>query len=329
MSLSTSQILSFLSLKGIGPKAVQILNSYVVDNTVSLSSADDMLDLINYCISNKIIPRIKNTFEVWDIDAAISYSSRILEESEKLGIHSIGYNDDLFPNALRSIVDAKGKCNAPLILYVKGNVDVLNMKRAIAIIGTREPTNAGVKAGLFFSEQFAKANFNIVSGLALGCDTTAHKGALKAGGITTAFVASGLDLPIYPSENKNLAEDIIANNGALISEYPLGTVAMANRFVERDRLQSGLSQATLAIQTGVKGGTLHAVNATLDNHKPLYMVQFKGDELLHDKVQGNQLFLSTKKANPISTENYQDIILSLCSDNLNSCSSQPSLFDCL
>lgn len=327
MALSSAQIISFLSLKGIGSKAVQILNNYVIDNSIPINTNDDMLDLINYCISNKILPRIKEPFEVWEIDRAIEETTRMLDHSDRLGIQTVGYNDDLFPDSLRNIKDAKGKSNAPLVLFIKGNTGVLTFERSIAIIGTREPTIAGSKAGIFFSEQFAKAHFNIVSGLALGCDTTAHRGALNVGGITTAFLAAGLDMPIYPSENKILAEEIIANNGALISEYPIGTVAMANRFVERDRLQSGLAKATLAIQTGIKGGTLHAVNATLDNNKPLYMVQFKGNELYHEKVQGNQHFLNSHKAAPITTDNYQSIIEFLTSYSNDTNNSQPSLFD--
>ena len=179
MALSTPQILSYLALKGIGPKAILLLNKYVEENLISLGSADDMLDLINFCIDRKILSRIKEPFEFWDMDNAISQTKRMLEKSAKLGIKTISFNDAIFPDSLRKIVDSKGKSNAPLILHIKGNVDVLRMRHAFAIIGTREPTAAGVQAGLFFSEHIAKAGFNIVSGLALGCDTTAHQGALK------------------------------------------------------------------------------------------------------------------------------------------------------
>ena len=175
MALSTPQILSYLALKGIGPKAILLLNKYVEENLISLGSADDMLDLINFCIDRKILSRIKEPFEFWDMDNAISQTKRMLEKSAKLGIKTISFNDAIFPDSLRKIVDSKGKSNAPLILHIKGNVDVLRMRHAFAIIGTREPTAAGVQAGLFFSEHIAKAGFNIVSGLALGCDTTAHQ----------------------------------------------------------------------------------------------------------------------------------------------------------
>ena len=328
MALSTPQILTYLSLKGIGPKAIQSLFQYSLDNSVVLTTPTDVADFINLCISHKIISRIKEPFDLYDIQSALSDTYTMLDRSEKLGIKVISIADELFPTSLKSIVDSKGKSNSPVVLHIKGNSNVLNMDNAIAIIGTREPTKAGVQAGLMFSEQFAKAGFNIVSGLAIGCDTTAHQGALKVNGITTAFVASGLDMPIYPSENTRLAEEIVEKGGALISEYSIGEPLMANRFVERDRLQSGLSNATLAIQTGIKGGTLHAVNATLDNGKPLYMVQYKGEEISHEKVQGNQMYIQSGKAAPLTRDNVEDVIQSLLKKKQTSTKgNQLSLFD--
>lgn len=327
MALTTHHILTFLQLKGIGPKAVQILLQKSVTESLSFSSSDELLDYINYCISNKILPRIKSPFEVDDFDFAYSQANSIIDRSRDLGIKTTSIVDSCFPTALKTIVDSKGKSNAPLILYVKGNLEALNMPHAIAIIGTREPSVAGVKAGEYFSQKFAYAGFNIISGLALGCDTAAHKGALSANGITTAFIASGLDMPIYPQENTQLANDIIENGGALISEYAIGEPYMANRFVERDRLQSGLANACLAIQTGTKGGTLHAVNATIDNGKPLYMVQFRGAELNYEKVQGNKMFIESGKAQPLSSDNIDAVIEFLKSSKAPSKSAQPTLFD--
>ena len=83
---------------------------------------------------------------------------------------------------------------------------------------------------------------------------------------------------------------------------------MVNRLVERDRLQSGLADATLAIQTGIKGGTMHAVNATMVNHKPLFMVQYKGNELSNEKVQGNEKLINEGRAYPIGSSDFDDAI---------------------
>jgi len=192
------------------------------------------------------------------------------------------------------------------MLYIKGNTGYLSNPKGIAIIGTREPTSEGKQAGAYFSEIFAEKGYNIISGLAIGCDTLAHQGALNKKGITTAFLAHGLDQKIYPKENTKLAEQIIDGGGMLISEYPVGTQLMTNRLVERDRLQSGLANATLVIQTGIKGGTMHAVNATLTNKKPLFAIQFKGDSLMHDKVQGNIKLINEGKANVLNSGNLND-----------------------
>lgn len=117
---------------------------------------------------------------------------------------------------LKLCVDETGKPNAPLVLYYRGNLDVLD-KPGIAVIGTREPSPNGEKAGLHFAAEFAKRGYNIVSGIAIGCDTTDHKGA------TTAFLANGLDWDsIYPKENLKLAKEMVYNGGGLLlSEYAI------------------------------------------------------------------------------------------------------------
>jgi DNA processing protein len=181
---------------------------------------------------------------------------------------------------------AFAKCET-LVLYYKGDIQNTKKHHGISIIGTREPTNEGVAAGLFYGENFAKLGYNIVSGLAIGCDTAGHQGALNVSGITTAILAHGLNT-IYPKQNKLLSDKILDNGGLLLSEYPIGTYPMRQYFVERDRLQAGFSYATIVIQTGIKGGTMHAVRATLENKKPLLVVKFQNNSLkLHPKVEGN------------------------------------------
>lgn len=328
MALSTPQILTLLSLKGIGNKKVEVLFRISEEQRLSFYSSDELLDFLNYCIVNKLLPRVNTPFEPNDFDRAFKSAEYTINRSLDLGITTISVADSCFPIRLKKIVDSKGKSISPMVLYVKGSIESLNAPHAVAIIGTREPSSNGINTGLFFSKKFAQAGFNIVSGLALGCDTTAHKGALSVNGITTAFIASGLDQPIYPKENSSLADEILSNGGAIVSEYKIGEPILPQRFVERDRLQSGLACATIAIQTGIKGGTLHAVNSTLDNGKPLYMVEYKGTELNLDKVQGNIQFLNSGKALPLRSDNV-DVIIDklLCNSNSFSSIKQPSLFD--
>lgn len=310
MALKTEQLLALKQLPSIGDAKVFAMANYAID--MSIDGIKDLLDFVNGCISKKIIKGLKkeyqNGFDIDDMQSASNIATSIIGRSEDAGIKVVSYYDDLFPEALKTIKTEKGKSESPLLLYYKGNLQRLELHRGIAIIGTREPTSEGVKAGEYFSELFAKRGFNIISGLAIGCDSSAHRGALNGGGLTTAFLAHGLDT-VYPKENEDLAQCILDNNGLLISEYPIGTPPMANYFVARDRLQSGLADATLVIQTGVKGGTMHAVNATINNQKPLFVVQFKDETICkHEKVQGNLMLLDKGSAKSLTASNVDEAI---------------------
>lgn len=313
MALKTEQLLTLKQLPSIGDAKVFSMANYAVDMNLSIDGIKDLLDFVNSCISKKIVKGIKkdyqNGFDIDDMKDASNIATSIIGRSEDAGINVVSYYDKLFPDSLKTIKTESGKSDSPLILYYKGSLKRLELQnKGIAIIGTREPTSEGIKAGEYFSELFAKESFNIISGLAIGCDSSAHRGALNGSGLTTAFLAHGLDI-VYPKENKDLAQRIIDNGGLLISEYPIGTSPMANYFVARDRLQSGLADATLVIQTGIKGGTMHAVNATINNQKPLFVVQYKDEAVCkHEKVQGNMMLLAKGSAKPLTASNVDEAI---------------------
>ena len=233
----------------------------------------------------------------------------LLEKSEDEGISLMGYYDAEFPRILHDCIDENGKITPPLLLYYRGNLELLKLP-GLAIIGTREPTDNGILAGRFFSENLAKRGFNIISGLAIGCDTSAHEGALLAGGATTAFLAHGLNWDsIYPRENLELAERIVESGGLLLSEYSIGEKVNRYNLVARDRLQAGLAKGTIVIQTGERGGTMHAVNATIKAEKPLYAVEYsKAEDLVHEKTQGNLMLIKTEKAAPINSKNIDSVV---------------------
>jgi DNA processing protein len=179
----------------------------------------------------------------------------------------------------------------------------------LAVIGTREMIKEGESVGKYLAGEFAKRGFCIVSGLAIGCDTSGHRGALDAGGKTIAFLAHGLDT-IYPPENTNLAKEIVEKGGLLISEYPIGSPVSRYALVARDRLQAGMSLATLVVHTGIQGGTMHAVNTTIVENKPVYVVKFQNRQLHNnEKVQGNDYLVEKKGAKYISgADNIDDIV---------------------
>lgn len=310
MALNIQQTIAYLQLSRIGKAKVFAIGNYANDRQFSIESNNDMLDLLNQCIASKVIKAVdKKGYTINDITSAVDYANRTIDQSESQGIHVISCFDELFPNMLKGAFGEDGKDCSPLLLHYKGNVERLQNSMGIAVIGTREPTKEGVIAGEYFSERLANQGFNIVSGLALGCDTSGHVGALKASnGFTTAFLAHGLDT-IYPKENEALAKEILEKDGLLISEYEIGTPPMANYFVERDQLQSALSLGTIVVQTGVKGGTMHCVRATLANNKPLFAVKYKDATVCEQEhVLGNKMLIENGDAMPLSADTFDDAV---------------------
>lgn len=280
MALSKEMILTLQQLKGIGNKTIfKICES---ENS-SISDIDEVYDVLKKQKGKKFENLVKD-----DIMDANSYAKRIIEKSEEANIGLISYYDAGYPDILKRTIDEEGRLDPPLLLWYRGDISIIELP-AIAVIGTREATPEGISGGTYIAGEFAKQGFNIVSGLAIGCDTCGHRGALNVGGKTTAFLANGLDHDsIYPSENQELAEEIVNKGGLLLSEYSIGQTVNKYSLVARDRLQAGLSLATLVIQTGIKGGTMHAAITTLKAEKPLYTMKFKDESINnHEKCLGN------------------------------------------
>lgn len=321
MALNTELILTLKNLKGIGNKTIL----GIAEKAPSFIRTIEDLNLFWEKLKGKKFEKYSQE----ELMEAHQKALTILKEAEDNGVEVISYYEDCFPQILRETVNEEGSADAPLILFYRGNLDALQ-KPGVAIIGTREPTAAGEKAGLFFSEKFAEKGYNIVSGLAIGCDTTAHRGALKAKGTTTAFLANGLDWnSIYPKENLDLAKEIVENGGLLLSEYPVGQTGSRYTLVARDRLQAGLSYATIVIQTGIKGGTMHAVGATQKAKKPLFMVKYKNtEEQNSDKTDGNRKFLEEGKAYSLTsiTLDVSMAIVQASMENINKPKPKSSLF---
>lgn len=281
MALNTELLITLQQLKGFGNKTILELSKCLTSKTI-----DDLCVEWTFLKGKRFVKVSESELRNANLCAC-----RIINESNLNGIGIISFHEELFPKNLKTCVDENGKQNPPMVLYYRGNINALK-KPGIAVIGTREPTPMGIEAGSFFARELAKNGFNIVSGLAIGCDTTSHEGALSVGGTTTAFLGNSLLWnDIYPQENVELARRIVDNGGLLLSEYPIGYMGSRFCMVARDRLQSGLSYATIVVQTDEFGGSLHAVNATLLAKKPLYVVKYnREEELQHSKVKGNIKF---------------------------------------
>ena len=292
MALNKEQVLTLTCLKevgvkGVGPQKIFAIGAAIDERELEIKSYEDLAKLMSGMKEKAI-----NKVTLANLNDAYTVAKKIVEASSQSNIGYVGYYDSEFPDVLRKTVNEEGKLDPPLILWYRGDFSITQLP-GFAVIGTREATPEGIAGGTYLAGEFAKRGFNIVSGLAIGCDTCGHKGALKVSGKTTAILANGLDhKSIYPPENQDLAEEIVENGGLLISEYRIGTPVNRYNLVARDRLQSGLSLATLVVQTGEHGGTMHAATATLQAGKPLYTMLFKNDATnQHEKCLGNALLV--------------------------------------
>lgn len=288
ISKNTEMIVKLLQLPGVGIRIADKVASMLAE--VGEYENSDLKNYVKKCIKQGDISLKKELTED-DFKKAFEKASQIIEDSFEKGITIISKYDDDFPSSLRTLLDASGKDISPIILNYKGNIKILNEKKSIAVIGTRNPTSEGEEAGTYYSRYFAENGYNIVSGLALGCDSIAHKGALAVNGLTTAVLAHGLHM-ISPKKNESIAKEILENGGVLLSEYFIGTPAYTTYFVERDRLQAGLAQATIVIQCGLKSGTMHAARTTMNNNRILACVRYKEDSVrTSENVVGNEYLI--------------------------------------
>ena len=228
------------------------------------------------------------------VEFAWQRAHRIIEDCEKLDIMPVVHGDRAtYPGRLNAIKDP------PPVLYIRGNSKPVHEPVLVAIVGTREPTHHGQKAAKALGEKAARDRIPVVSGLAVGCDTFAHKGCVEANGTAIAVMAHGLD-HLYPKTNLRLAHLIVETGGALVSEHPPGVKPTRWLFAKRDRLQSALSDIVVVVETGLKGGTQHTIRAANEQRKVLACVTPVKPYLGHEKVQGTLKLLKAGKAQPIS-----------------------------
>ena len=177
--------------------------------------------------------------------------------------HIVTLADAEYPQALLEIADP------PTLLYVRGRLELLNQP-TIAIVGTRNPTPQGLQNAQAFAATLAQAGFVVASGLALGVDAAAHRGALSVGAKTVAFIGTGIDR-IYPARNRELAHEI-GTDGAIVSEFPLGTPVLASNFPRRNRLISGISRAVLVVEAATESGSLITARLAAEQGRDVYAI---------------------------------------------------------
>lgn len=197
-------------------------------------------------------------------------SQKVLTQIEKTiawqlepGNRLITLADPDYPAALLEIPDP------PALLYVKGQIALLS-RPAIAIVGSRNATRQGCRDAEKFAETLGNGGWTIISGLALGIDAAAHAGGLATSASTIAVIGTGADI-VYPSRNHALAHKI-AEEGCIISEYPLGTAALGSNFPRRNRIISGLSRGVLVVEAAAKSGSLITAHVALEQGRDVFAI---------------------------------------------------------
>ncbi len=294
--LSKNDLFALSLIDGVGAKSIK----NIIDANISCEDFDESTLSVHIKGSKKkqAVESIINHFEDFQNKAELS-----LIELQNEGIELIAFSDKEYPFLYSKIP------NPPIFLYAKGNIDLLNHEKNIAIIGTRQCSPFGKDVAKKTAKRFVEAGYNIVSGLALGIDTAAHEGALEAKGLTTAVLIDVHN--IFPSENKDLANEILDNDGLLIAENPPGTFAHGGLFVSRDRLQSGLSQGVFPIETDIKGGTMHTVKFAEEQNRLLFcpdLYSIKDYPRNFDKSNGIIKLIKEERAMEYNSSNYKEVI---------------------
>jgi DNA processing protein len=192
------------------------------------------------------------------------WAAKELERAEKLNIQLIHFEHEGYPDALKHIYDP------PPLLYVRGQLPT--NERAIGIVGTRDASDYALKFTEALAQDLTRANVSVISGLALGIDSAAHRGAVSSeGGQTVAVLGSGVDV-IYPKQNESLAKRIETGHGAIISEYPIGTGPTATNFPGRNRIINGLSKGVVVVEAGEKSGALITADYALEEGRTVFAV---------------------------------------------------------
>ena len=291
---------TLLGIKGVGPNTIlKKISSSCLKDIDGLSSLYDVY-------RENLAARLKNVISMDELGKLFETAQRIHEFNIKYGISEITYYDRIYPENFKSMQRGRSGITPPVIFYAKGNIESL-ARMGIAIIGTREVSRYGYEVGKHYAKRVVDQGCTVISGLAEGCDSSGHIGCLESKGITIAILPTPINKDkVYPKTNTKLANDILENNGCLISEYHEFSPVNRYNFVNRDRLQCGLADGTIVVETGEKGGTMHAVNGTIKLGKPLGCFSYTEEHYQqYEHSRGNKLLLSkgARKLNSVEEIN--------------------------
>ncbi|SEA18458.1 DNA-processing protein DprA [Microbulbifer marinus] len=253
--------LALLRLEGMGPGRYWQLLDHFGSPVAALLSLPESLLL-------KLPPRAQTQWREFsrcgEQSALIAWALAERDRCADAGVELIHCGEEDYPRLLAET------SRPPPLLYVRGARAALQLPQ-IAVVGARRASSGGLDNAHAFAADLAGAGFAITSGLALGVDAAAHRGALKAAGVTVAVLGSGVDR-LYPRRNAALAEEIVAGGGALISELPMNSAAEAANFPRRNRIISGLSLGVLLVEAALRSGSLITARLALEQNREVFAI---------------------------------------------------------
>jgi DNA processing protein len=271
----------------IGPVRVRaLLEAFGSPENILGAKRADLLAVEN--IGREAADSVLNWRQHADLDAE-------LKRIEKCGAHVVARDEAGYPKHLRQIYDP------PLVLYVRGTLGEGD-PHAVAVVGSRRTTLYGQEMARKISYQLARSGVTVVSGLARGIDTAAHKGAMQAKGRTVAVLGCGVD-QAYPPENKELAEQIIAKGGAVVSEFPCGTKPDRQTFPMRNRVVSGWSLGVVVVEASLTSGAMITANFAAEQGRQVFAVPGRVDQ------PGSRGCHKLIKEGAKLTEDFEDVLV--------------------
>ena len=225
---------------------------------------DDLKDVFNKLSVRDLASVLgrKILSKLWKPEQILQLADKDIKELFSGRINCLFYQDKNYPAQLSEIYDP------PVVLFYRGQM--FDNKGTIGIVGTRRPTGKARKAAYGLGYELGKLGIYIVSGLALGIDTEAHKGCVSAGGVTLAVLGCGADI-IYPGSNTKIARQILNTGGMILSEFPPGTPPLKYNFPCRNRIISGLSDSVVIVQAPGRSGALITADYALDQGRELFV----------------------------------------------------------
>jgi DNA protecting protein DprA len=260
-----------------------------------------IIDEIQRHLSESSISAI--SFSEKNLSFAKQKAKIISNKCQENEIKYSSFTNDNFPSGLLKL--GKLGYDVPALLFFKGDIAIINQRRNIAIIGTREPHINTIDEGRALSKELSNRNINVISGLARGCDTAAHEGALLgASKYTVAILAGGLD-SIYPPENEDLAAEILSKGGCLISEDPPKARIQKWSFPQRDKIQSGIAESVVLLQTKIKGGSMITIKYSKQQNRKIF-AYFPTASMPADLFTGNIEVLNKYGATKLVFDLFKD-----------------------